>query len=233
MIGAHNPLFALIPDSPDSRLLVDLTSHASDLSEAAHTLHLAMEAGEGEPLWFPLTMHAVTAYIRPFTLSNVRCRLDRMPEFPGIPDEFQSLHEIIRKYRNTTVAHSQSDLTMPFAVALLDGSGQIRDVQGWTIMHPMPGAVAKDFNLLISAMETLVDDATKPVTDRLRKQLGDASPETIAAWPQPVLLAARDDEFQGDRKRTRVPRFTSYWRIDSEIVNVNEHSATKDPPSAQ
>ena len=223
MNNDQRPPFAFLPNSADSRLLVDLTSHATDLSEAVHTLRLAMEAGEGTPLWFPLTMHAVTAYIRPFILSNVRSRLDQMPEFPGIPAEFQSIHDTIRKYRNTTVAHSQSDLTMPIAVALLDGHGRVRDVQGWTLLHPMPGSVAKDFDCLIGTMEAIVDNATKPVADRLRKHLGNESPEAIAAWPKPDFLAAKDNEFQSTRQRTRAPQFTSYWQIDSEIVQEDIH----------
>lgn len=53
--------FALLPDSVESRLLTDLTSHATDLSEAAQALRFAREAGEASPLWMPLTMHAATA----------------------------------------------------------------------------------------------------------------------------------------------------------------------------
>lgn len=139
------PSSAVLPDSPDARLLVELTSHASDLSEASHTLHLALEAGAGSDLWAPLTMHAVTAYIRPFIHSNVRSRLDQMPQFPGIPIPLLPVHETIRRYRNTTVAHSQSDLTMSVAVALLDEVGRLTGVQGWTLTHPMPQALAMRF----------------------------------------------------------------------------------------
>lgn len=213
------PLFAVLPDSADSRLLVDLTSHATDLSEALHTLQSAFDAGEDSVLGFPLTMHAVTAYIRPFIHSNVRDRLDQMTEFPGIPAELQSIHDTIRKYRNTTVAHSQSDLAMLVAVALLDKDGKVRDVPGWTLLHPMPGATAQSFDQLICTIETIVDDATKPVAERLRQHVRNASPETIAAWPKPEILAARDHEFNGASRRAREPRFTNYWRIDSQVVS--------------
>ncbi|MDQ0279231.1 hypothetical protein QO003_003534 [Arthrobacter silviterrae] len=222
------PLFAVLPDSADSRLLVDLTSHATDLSEALHTLQSAFDSGEDSVLWFPLTMHAVTAYVRPFIHSNVRDRLDQMTEFPGIPAELQSIHDTIRKYRNTTVAHSQSDLAMPVAVALLDKDGKVRSVQGWTLLQPMPGAVAKSFDRLICAMETIVDDATKLVAERLRERLRNASPEVIAAWPKPEILAARDQEFNGARRRVREPRFTNYWRIDSEIMQEDTRSGSDD-----
>ncbi|MDQ0925671.1 hypothetical protein QF038_004179 [Pseudarthrobacter sp. W1I19] len=81
MTISRQPL-AVLPDTPDTRLLTELTSHASDLSEASHALACALGAGEGSELWIPLTSHAVTAYIRPFILSNVRRRLDEMPEIP-------------------------------------------------------------------------------------------------------------------------------------------------------
>ena len=73
------PPIAVLPDTADTRLLVDLTTHANDLSEASHTLACALSAGEESELWMPLTSHAVTAYIRPFIFSNVRRRLDEMP----------------------------------------------------------------------------------------------------------------------------------------------------------
>lgn len=92
---------------------MDLTSHAGDLSEAEHTLTHAFTVGESSPLWVPLTSHAVTAYIRPIILSKVRARLDKMPGIQALPLSLQSVHDLVRKYRNTTIAHSQSDLTMP------------------------------------------------------------------------------------------------------------------------
>ncbi|MGO4435096.1 hypothetical protein AB4Y88_17945, partial [Paenarthrobacter sp. RAF9] len=88
---------------------MDLTSHANDLSEASHALACALGAGEESELWMPLTSHAVTAYIRPFIFSNVRSRLDEMPGIPAVPAAHQAVHDIIRKYRNTTIAHSQSN----------------------------------------------------------------------------------------------------------------------------
>lgn len=79
------PPIAVLPDTADTRLLVELTSHAGDLSEAAHALSCALTEGEGWELWMPLTSHAVTAYIRPFIHSNVRSRLDEMSGVPAIP----------------------------------------------------------------------------------------------------------------------------------------------------
>lgn len=126
----EQPGYAVLPDMDDTRLLVDLTSHASDLSEASHALAQALEAGEESPLWVPLTSHAVTAYIRPFILSKVRERLDEMAGIPAMPAALKPVHDLVRKYRNTTVAHSQSDLAVPVPVPVLYATGQVVNVIG-------------------------------------------------------------------------------------------------------
>ncbi|MBG6219095.1 hypothetical protein IWX75_003586 [Arthrobacter sp. CAN_A6] len=134
-------------------------------------MKLAVDAAEGSALWEPLISHAITAYTRPFILSKVRARLDHMPEFPGIPNELQDVHDTVRKYRNTTIAHSQSDLVMPLPIAILDDTGNGKDVIGVTLIHPVPGAFIGHFADLIMAMEDLVDQATQPVLKRLRAWL--------------------------------------------------------------
>lgn len=191
---------------------MDLTSHAGDLSEALHALGCALNAGEGSELWMPLTSHAATAYVRPFIHSNVRTRLDEMPGFPPVPAALQSVHETVRKYRNTTIAHSQSNLSMPLPLAFLGAQGQGVDVMGLSIIHPMPLAVAERFTDLISAVEDAVDMATQPVLERLRTWLKDQSPETISGWRSPELLHAADSDFTASQRRSRTPRFTTYWR---------------------
>jgi hypothetical protein len=77
------PAIVFLPQAPAPELLAELTSHGSDLSEAASALELALSAGEESALWTPLTMHAVAAYVRPFIHSNVRRRLDQMTGFSG------------------------------------------------------------------------------------------------------------------------------------------------------
>lgn len=208
------PPIAVLPDSADTRLLVDLTSHANDLSEASHALACALNAGEESELWMPLTSHAVTAYIRPFIVSNVRRRLDEMPGIPAVPADLQAVHEIIRKYRNTAIAHSQSNLVMPLPIAILDAEGQGVNVVGLSVIHPMPLAVAERFANLIGAMEGIVELATQPVLERLRTWLKDQAPETIDGWELPEVIHAIDSEFTAAHRRRRIPRFTSYWRIE-------------------
>lgn len=207
------PKVVVLPDSFDTRLLVALTSHANDLGEAAHSLGIALDCGEGSELWEPLTSHAVTAYIRPFIFSNVRDRLDEMPEFPGMPSELMATHEMIRKYRNAKVAHSQSDLVMPLPVAFLGDTGEVRRVWGMTLTHQMPLVIAERFAHLLEKMETIVDELTQPVTDRLLTWARSQPPESVRNWEGPEIRAAIVDDFNAARKRKRTPRFTAYWHI--------------------
>lgn len=194
-------------------MLVELTSHANDLSEAAHALTSALAMGEDSELWMPLTSHAVTAYVRPFIFSTVRRRLDKISGIPTVPAHLQSTHDIIRKYRNTTIAHSQSNLVMPLPLAILGPGGQGIDVIGVSITHSMPLTVAKSFVDLIDAMQDIVELATQPILERLRTWLKDQPPETIDAWDLPEVLHAMDSDFTAAQRRGRKPRFTSYWRI--------------------
>jgi hypothetical protein len=74
-------------------------------------------------VWESLTSHAVMAYIRlPSSTPTPAPASTQMAKFPGIPGELLARHDMIWKYRNWTVAHSQSDLVMPLPVALLSGS---------------------------------------------------------------------------------------------------------------
>jgi len=120
---SNNPSrIAVLPAAPETRLLVALTSHASDLSEAAHTLRHAFEAGEGSELWLPLTSHAVTAYIRPLFIRTFAHGSPKCPASRALPATLAGVHDVIRKYRNTTVAHSHSELILPRPVAFLDAA---------------------------------------------------------------------------------------------------------------
>jgi hypothetical protein len=165
-------------------------------------------------VWEPLTSHAVTAYIRPFIISNVRTRLDHMSEFPGMPSEYQPIHNMIRQYRNTTVAHSQSNLVMPLPVVLLDESGRVKRVWGMTIIHSMPAATALRFAELITAVEIIVDHAMRPITDRLHTWAQDQPLPTMRQWQNPDVTHATDAEFNCARRRSRLPRFTTYAHVE-------------------
>lgn len=211
-MGTPRPPVAFLPDTADTRLLVELTSHANDLSEAAHALGCALASGEGSELWMPLTSHAVTAYIRPFIDSNVRPRLDKMSVVPAIPDNFQAVHDVIRNYRNTTVAHSQSALVMPLPVAVLDNRGKGVDVVGVSLTHQMPLALAERFSDLIRTVGDIVEEATQPLLDRLRTWLTAQDAAAIGSWQLPVINEALDADFTSAHRRKRTPQFTMYWR---------------------
>lgn len=206
------PPTAVLPDMPDTRLLVELTSHACDLSEASQTLASAFAAGESSELWLPLTSHAVTAYIRPFIQSNVRRRLDEMPDVPAVPSSMKWLHEVIRQYRNTTIAHSQSNLALPLPFVLLDDNGKPAKVAPISLTNQMPLTVAEKFACLISAVEDAVEHATQSVLDRLNAWARDRTAEEAKTWDPPEIVHATALEFSAGQRRTRVPRYTAYWQ---------------------
>lgn len=43
-------IVAMLPDTPDSRLLVELGSYSDDLSEASDAMDQALEVGDESPL---------------------------------------------------------------------------------------------------------------------------------------------------------------------------------------
>lgn len=202
----------MLPDIADSKLLVELTSHASDLSEASHTLASAFAAGESSELWLPLTSHSVTAYIRPFIHSNVRRRLDEMPFVPAVPPSLKWLHDVVRQYRNTTIAHSQSNLALPLPVVLLDNAGNPTKVAPVSLINQMPMAIAERFADLIAAMEDAVEHAARPVLGRLRAWVKNRTAEEIGNWDQPEFVHAAAMEFNAGERRTGIPRYTAYWQ---------------------
>lgn len=213
---------AVLPDMPDSRLLVELTSHASDLSEASHTLASAFAAGESSELWFPLISHSVTAYIRPFIHSNVRRRLDEIPSMPTVPPSLSRLHEVVRQYRNTTIAHSQSNLALPLPIVLLDNAGNPTKVAPVSLINQMPMAFAERFAELVAAMEDAVEHATQPVLERLHAWVKNKTAEEIGNWEPPEFVHEAALEFNAGERRSRVPRYTAYWQ--KQLANDEQAS---------
>lgn len=63
-----------------------------------------------------------------------------------MPAALKPVHDLVRKYRNTTVAHSQSDLAVPVPVAVLDATGQVVNVIGVSLIQPMPRFLAERFS---------------------------------------------------------------------------------------
>ena len=162
----------------------------------------------------PLTMHAVTAYVRPFIHSNVRRRLDEMAGFPGVPTRWTSVHAAVRTYRNTTVAHSQSNLASPLPVALLNDDGTVQRVMGMMASHPMPRVLAAQLRDLIDEVAMLVEAMTQPVVERLEATLACTDAATIADWPTPQVRHHLDEDFTAAHRRTQQPQVTLYWQVE-------------------
>ncbi|MET1082846.1 MAG: hypothetical protein ABWY12_07310 [Burkholderiales bacterium] len=206
---------ALLPDSPDSRALVELSSHLNDLSDAEHALSAALEVADDDPLWPVLTGYATTAYMRAFLPSQVRRRL---LELVQIPPEHLSLHETIHKFRNTTIAHSQSELVMILPLAVLNESGTIRAVTDMVVSQHLPRRTAEAFALLIADVLDLVEHAAQSLRERLRTRYADVDAATIASWPDPEIRHDLDDAFTAATKRRHAPAFTMYWRQETPPI---------------
>ncbi|TFD65153.1 hypothetical protein [Cryobacterium ruanii] len=117
--------YVMIPDSADVRLFAELLSYGTDLSEARYALDLASDGIEDSPLRDAavyLVGFAALAYCRTFFTSNVR---KSTTDHISIPVELEDLHRLIGAFRNTTIAHSQSELATTFPIGVLD-AGTLR-----------------------------------------------------------------------------------------------------------
>ena len=212
---------AVLPDSPDARRLVELSSHLNDLSDADHALSAPLQLAEDDPLWSALTGYAATAYMRAFLPSQVRRRL---LEIVRIPAERVALHDTIHEFRNTTVAHSQSELVMVVPLAVLNESGTVRVVTDMVVSQALPQRTAEAFELLIADVIEVVENAAQELIERLRLRYADADAATIASWPDPEIRHELDNAFTAATKRRHAPAFTLYWRQGDP--------ATKQPATA-
>ncbi|GAA4065231.1 hypothetical protein GCM10023065_16240 [Microbacterium laevaniformans] len=203
---------AMLPDTPDSRLLAELSSYSDDLSEASDAIDQALQAGHDSPLWQPLTSYAVIAYMRAFAHSNVRSGL--LAHVP-IPDDLVDTHDMIRGYRNTTIAHSQSELSMSLPLATLTPEGSVNKVIPITIRHNLPQTTARRVAEAIDRMSDLVSEMIKPLAERMTVEYQDASPDAVAGWPVPDLDHEHADRFTAQSRRRRQPRFVAYWEVDA------------------
>ncbi len=139
----------MLEDSPDARLLAELSSFAADLVEAHHALELGVRSrDEGSEL--SLLMHCVyligfevVAYCRTFLDSNVRRRLT---DHIAIPRELVATHETVRRCGNATIAHSQAELSVTYPYGVLDRSTrQVRDVSAVTVNMSLSRTVVHQF----------------------------------------------------------------------------------------
>lgn len=209
---ARRPLIVAVDDSPDARLFIELSSHAADLTEASDALDWALRPAQDDPLANVkpyLIGFAVVSYCRCFLHSCVRTPLG---DHIDIPPGMIGTHESIKAFRNQTIAHSQSELTVTYPVGVLDAKTmELQYVSALTVASTLPDSIAKDFARLISAVLDLLDEVLDPVRGRLEQLLRTADREAlVAAAPRAIDKMAYD--FQPRSKRARYPTGpTFYW----------------------
>ena len=208
------PLVVMVEDSPDARLFIELSSHAADLTEADHALELALQEhdpgsalADARPY---LVGFAVVAYGRSVLHSNVRGRLT---DHVNVPDHFADVHEQIKDFRNATIAHSQSELSVTYPMGFLDPNTlEVSHVAAVTMSSTLPIAVTQRFRKLVEAMIDQLDQATEPIRARLEDGLRQTNPDALLAGARPTVLTRAADDFEPRSKRTRYPtRQTLYW----------------------
>ena len=208
------PLVVMVEDSPDARLFIELSSHAADLTEADHALELALQEhdpgsslADARPY---LVGFAVVAYGRSVLHSNVRGRLT---DHVNVPDHFADVHEQIKDFRNATIAHSQSELSVTYPMGFLDPNTlEVSHVAAVTMGSTLPIAVTQRFRKLVEAMIDQLDQAIEPIRARLEDGLRQTNPDALLAGARPTVLTRAADDFEPRSKRTSYPtRQTLYW----------------------
>ena len=204
--------FMLVPvgDSSESRLFIELSSFGADLAEARDALDLAARADKLSVPERHLVGMAVIAYCRTILHSNVRGRItDHVP----VPQGLIHVNDLVRSYRNATVAHSQSELAVTYAVGVLDSDTlEVRDVAGPTVVVPLPANVVLEFRDLIDHMEMGLDDVLAPIRANLVAALEEADPQELWAATQPVVQEKWAHEFNPRTTRAPYPTgHTVYW----------------------
>ena len=199
--------FALVPDSADARLFVELSGYANaDFTEALYALQAAIkieDAGDPDILARHLIEFAVVAYCRAFFPSNVRGRLS---EHVSVPAEFAQLHGEVCAFRNTTVAHSQSELSTTWPIFLIDQSGDpyVRDVMAANIAQTLPIARVARLIALIEVLIERIDEILDPVRERLlaaARSRPSPDPSSIS----PGIEHQLDDHFNPRTRRKPYP----------------------------
>jgi hypothetical protein len=211
-------LLVTVGDSSDTRLFIELSSHGSDLAEARHALDLAIRGrDEGSALADAsayLIGFAVVAYCRTILLSNVRGRLT---DHIDVPAELIEIHDEVRTFRNATIAHSQSELSVTYPVGVLDAATlEVADIAAVTVGSTLPWLVVQKFRTLVVAMEEGLDGAIQPVRARLESDLAQADPGVLVSGTRPEVLEKLAEEFNARTKRPPYPTgHTIYWERDA------------------
>lgn len=223
---ATAPVVALVPDSADARLFIELSSYAADLAEAMVALDLAAKAAhEGEALdgAIPVLIGAAAvAYCRTCIESKVR---QPVTSHITIPGELVGVHEMVRAFRNATVAHSQSELATTYPTAVLDPhTHDLMFVAAVTVLQTLPSSVIRRFRTLVAAVAELLDDAITPIRQRLEADLDGVPLDVLPSGPKPTVYDKFARDFEPKSKRRPYPTAqTFYWEVTSDVRGGLEH----------
>lgn len=207
-----------LPDSPDARRFVELSSYAADLGEARSAVELALRGtAEGEPLAAAhahLVGYAAVAYCRPFFASKVRASMIRDDY---ISAEFDELHALITDYRNRRVAHSHSDLSSTFAFVGVDGAGIRPGIIAVTAAQELPEPSLKRWLRLIDhLMDALAEQQTE-IESRIVTQLTPTDLDVVRSWPAMSAPRVRPlTEFTARKSRGQYP---THWTVYDDALD--------------
>jgi hypothetical protein len=127
----------------------------------------------------------------------------------------------MKTYRNATVAHSQSELAVTYALGVLDSETlRVRDVTGLTVVVPLPDRIVRQFRALIDAMERRLDEVLEPVRVGLMKTLAEVDGSQLQARAVPEIQERWAHQFDAKSKRALYPSgHTVYWDVITDAAN--------------
>ena len=133
-----------------------------------------------------------------------------------IPAELEEIHRLVGAFRNTTVAHSQSELSTTFPVGILDaGTLRVRDVTAATYSQTLPPPLVSRFLELLEVVDDLLFEAIEPVRQRLIEKLGRSDRAAmVTRGVRPNVIDASDSDFDPRTKRLPYPTSNKlHWTL--------------------
>lgn len=209
----------LLPDSPDARRFIELSSHADDLSDARAALELALRGlrDREEALIDAaahLTGYAAVAYCRVFFRSTVR---ESLATEQYVPTEFREIHDLIATYRNRRVAHSQAELHSTFAFVGVHGDEIVPSILALTTEQDIPAPIIERWLELIDHLLKVLAEEQNAAQARILEALSGVSIDVIRTWPANVERTVRSlGEFTARTSRGRYP---TGWTLFQDDVN--------------